>query len=108
MAYCTLADLKEALDEEKLVQLTDDTGETAIDSGHVAQAIADADAEIDLYCGAFAAPVPAIVRKWSADLAIYNLYARHTEEIPETRRDRYNNAVRMLFHISIGQARRPL
>jgi phage gp36-like protein len=107
MAYCTKADLIEALDEEKLVQLTDDTGESVIDEGHISRAIADADAEIDAYCGDPFDLVPAIIKKLSIDISIYNLYARHTEEIPEARRDRYNNASRILFHISTGQIKRP-
>ena len=48
------------------------------------------------------ATVPGIVKKISVDIAIYNLYSRRVEVIPETRADRYKNAIRQLEGISKG------
>ncbi len=106
MAYCTLDDLENMIPEAVLIQLTDDAGTDTVDQGAIDDAIAQADAEIDSYCGTrYAVPfatVPDVVKKASVDIAIYNLYSRRVEEIPQTRTDRYKNAVRLLEAISKG------
>lgn len=103
MAYCTQDDILDQIDEDNLIQLTDDADAGAVDADMVTRAIADADEEIDSYCGArYSVPfttVPGIVRKLSVDIAIYNLYARR-RGAPDDRKERYNNAVRMLRDIS--------
>ena len=48
MAYCTQADILEQLDEDILIQLTDDDDLGAVDADMVTRAIADADALIKL------------------------------------------------------------
>lgn len=104
--YSTLDDIKKLLPEETVIQLTDDDSVGAVDSALVDEAIAQADAEIDSYCGnRYAVPfaaAPDIVKKCSVDIAIYNLYSRRVEEIPQTRADRYKNAVRQLEGIARG------
>ncbi len=107
MAYCILADIKEQLAEEELVQLTDDVGAEVVDTVVIARAVADADAEIDSYCGGRYSvpfsPVPVMIRKISVDLAIYNLSARRTYlKMPEDRQKRYENAVKFLRDVSKG------
>lgn len=106
MAYSTLDDIKKLLPEEALIQLTDDEGLGLVNQGRVDEAIAQADAEIDSYCASkYAVPfytVPAIAKKISVDLAIYNLYSRKVDIIPETRGERYKNAIRQLEGISKG------
>lgn len=106
MAYCTVDDLKNAIPENVLVQLTDDEGIEETGDSATASAIAAADAEIDSYCGArYAVPftaVPAVIISCSVDMAIYHLYSRRMEEIPETRAARYKNAVRLLTAIAKG------
>jgi len=80
MAYSTQADILEQLSEAHLIQLTDDAGAGTVDADVVSRAIADADAEIDSYCATkYDTPfttVPAVIRKLSVDMAIYNVYAR--------------------------------
>lgn len=80
----------------------------AVNQTIIDEAIAQADAEIDGYiANRYVVPfvvVPGILRKFSTDMAIYNLYARKVEEIPETRQTRYDNAIRMLRDISAGKA----
>jgi len=109
VAYCTQDDLIEQITEEELIELTDDAGSGDADADAVARAIADADAEIDSYCGArYAVPfstVPAIVRKVSVDIAVYNLLTRRAHlrgAVPEERQKRYENAVRLLREIAKG------
>jgi phage gp36-like protein len=106
MPYCTLTDIKKMIPEAVVIQLTDDEGLGAVVESRVNEAIAQADAEIDSYCGTkYAVPfsaVPDIVKKCSVDLAIYNLYSRRVEEIPGTRADRYKNAIRQLEGIAKG------
>lgn len=104
--YSACADIEKLLPKETLIQLTDDEGVGTINNDRVGEAIVQADSEINSYCGGrynvpFAA-VPAIVKKISVDIAIYNLYSRRAEEMPQTRTDRYKNAVRQLELIAKG------
>jgi phage gp36-like protein len=106
MAYSTLADVEKALPEDALVQLTDDENIGIVNEERVTRAIDDADEEIDGYLGSRHTvplePVPGIIRKLSADIAAYNLYARRLEEVPDTRATRYKNAVRFLEQVAKG------
>ncbi|KQC03148.1 MAG: hypothetical protein APR55_07120 [Methanolinea sp. SDB] len=105
MAYCTQADIAEQIPEDELIQLTDDDDLGVIDASAVERAIADADAEIDGYCGKRYsvpfAPVPVMIRKCSVDIAIYNLFPRR-EGAPESRRTRYKDIIRFLENIAKG------
>ena len=80
MMYCTLDDLKKRLDEEVLVRLTDDTGTGEIDQAVVEEVIAQAQAEIDGYLeGRYQVPlepVPVLLRRLCADIAVYLLFSR--------------------------------
>ena len=93
MAYCTQDDIEKLLPEDTVDQLTDDEGTGAQVAARVSEAIAQADAEIDAWCGSrYSIPfttVPDIIKKCSVDIAIYNLYSRTQEGIPETRSERY-------------------
>lgn len=106
MPYCTLTDIEKLLPTETIIQLTDDENLEAVNQSRVDEAIAGADAEIDSYCGSkYSVPfatVPDIVKKISVDISIYNLYSRRLEEMPETRSDRYKNAIRQLEGIAKG------
>ena len=107
MAYSTKADILEQLDQDVLIQLTDDADAGEVDDDTVTRAIADADSDIDSYCNAHYevpfSPVPTMVRKLSVDIAIYNLYGRR-KGAPEDRKNRYNNAIRFLRDVSTGKA----
>jgi phage gp36-like protein len=106
MAYSTITDIKKLLPEESVIQLTDDENLGVVNQTRLDESIAQADAEIDSYCGSrYTVPfavVPDIVKKLSVDIAIYNLYSRRVEEIPETRASRYRNAIRQLEGIAKG------
>lgn len=106
MAYCTQSDLLEQISEDDLIGLTDDAGDGEIDSSVIARAIADADAEIDAYLYQRYTtpldPVPAIIRKLSADGALYHLHSRRSVGMPDIRKERYEAAMRVLRDIATG------
>jgi len=107
MAYCTRTDIVKQTDEETLVGLTDDFDTGVADEGVIAQAISDADAEIEVYCGERYrdslpfSPVPAIIAKLSVDITIFNLYDRKLGA-PEHIEKRHANAIKLLTNISKG------
>lgn len=106
MAYCTQSDILESLDEDVLIQLTDDDDAGVVDADKVTRAIADADEEIDAYLAVrYSLPfgtTPNLVRKYSVDLAICNLYARR-QGAPEDRADRCEQVRKDLDKIAQGK-----
>jgi phage gp36-like protein len=106
MPYCTLADIRERIPDKVIIQLTDDARTGDIDAARVAAAIARADGEIDAWCGTrYRVPfatAPPVIGQLSADMAVYHLYARKAEKIPDTRAAGYKNAVELLKEISRG------
>jgi phage gp36-like protein len=77
MAYCTQSDLEGASSEQELIDLTDRTSSGQVDSARVAQAIADADAWINIFVAKQRAvplsPVPGIIQRYSVQQALYLL-----------------------------------
>jgi len=106
MPYTTLDNIVNQISEATVIQLTDDYQSEAVDGDRITEAITDADAIIDGYCsGRYVVPfnpVPAIIAKCSLDIAIYNLYARRVETMPEVRDKNYNNAIKLLQSIAKG------
>ena len=102
-----LADILDRLDEEILIQLTDDEGTGTVNEARVNKAITQADGEIDSYLsGRYTVPLatpPAIVNKLSVDIAIWNLYTRR-DKVDEARQKTYDAAVKLLTAISAGKA----
>jgi|GEM_PF-1261931 len=74
----------------------------------IERAIADAEAEIESYlAGRYELPlltVPAIVRKITVDLAIYNLYFRRRGFLASEWQERYRAALRFLENVAQGVA----
>ena len=106
MAYCTQSEILEQMDEDVLIQLTDDDDAGVVDTGVVAQKIADADALIDGYCGAKYTvpfdPVPALVLSFSVTIAIYKLYGRR-KGAPKDIRTRYEDVIEFLKGVAKGE-----
>jgi phage gp36-like protein len=106
MPYCTQADILEQISLSELIQFTDDSGLGAVDASVVERAIADADAEIDSYAAVRYpvpfAPVPAMIRKTSVEMAVYNIFARRRGATP-ARKERYDNAIRFLRSVAKGE-----
>jgi phage gp36-like protein len=102
MPYAVQADIERAYGEELLYTIADRDGAGAIDTGAVAQALADASAEIDTYLGSrYTVPlatVPPILKTYAVDIAVYRL-ARTPTEI---QKDKYKDAVKFLTAVSTG------
>jgi phage gp36-like protein len=94
------------LPEELIIQLTDDEATGSLNQARVDEAIAQADAEIDSYCGErYSVPfttAPDIVKKLSVDIATYNLYSRLVRDMPEVRSERYHTSIKQLEAIAKG------
>ena len=107
MAYCTLEDLQQKIDRNELVDLTDDADLGVIDTDRTDRAIDDAGSLIDAYCASRYKvpldPVPAIIRKFCVDIAIYNLFQRR-RGAPEDRQRDYTNAITFLQSVAAGRA----
>ena len=103
MSYCTQSDLVTRFGQAELVQLTDTTGSNQIDAAVVAQAIADAEAEIDAYLTARydlpLASVPANLERLACDIARYRLYADRPTDLVDLR---YRDAIRYLEQVGRG------
>jgi len=106
MAYCTQDDLLERVSEDELIQATDDENIDAVDESKVTRAIADADAIVNGYCGRrYAVPfttVPALIRKFSVDIALYTLFSRRAGAGEEFRQHR-DDAVSYLKGVARGE-----
>jgi phage gp36-like protein len=106
MAYCTQADIEKLIPTTSLAQLTTESGYIP-DVDVVAEVIAQADAEIDSYCGKQYSvpfsPVPARIRTLSVDISIYRFYLRR-QIVPDPARQRYEDAIAFLKDIARGLA----
>jgi len=106
MSYCTIDDIRKQVREAELIGLTDEEDTGAVVESVVTAAIESAGVEIDGYLGGrYALPlvtVPAILTKLAADIAVYNLYALG-DGPPESRKERYDNAVRFLRSVAEGK-----
>ncbi|KAB2923130.1 MAG: DUF1320 domain-containing protein [Candidatus Contendobacter sp.] len=108
MAYATRAQLDAALAPALLAQLTDDTAGTTADEAVIAEAMAQADAEMDLYLGQVVTTplpqVPPVLARIAVQLTIYFLYLRRNVA-DETRLAEYRNCTRILGEIAAGKLR---
>ncbi|OQA18886.1 MAG: hypothetical protein BWY64_01210 [bacterium ADurb.Bin363] len=108
MAYCTLSDLIKALPKERIIELSDDSGNpTEINENNTDEAILKASNEIDGFIrGRYTLPldtVPAIIKDISIDLAIYYLWIRRPERAaPEGVLRRYRDRIERLKGIQKG------
>jgi phage gp36-like protein len=106
MPYCTQDDLLKLVPELELAQITAESGDVP-DAAVVAEAIAQADAEIDAYLAVRyqlpLAATPARVKALSSGLALYHLYSRRSV-MPEVRRQKYEDAVKFLKDVAAGRA----
>jgi phage gp36-like protein len=108
MPYCTQTEIEKLIPRALLVELTDDENLGGVNLDRLDEAISQADAEIDAYISRRYSvpvePVPALLRKLSGDMAVYHLYSRTVQSMPEVRRERYTDAVRRLEAIARGIA----
>lgn len=104
MSYATQDDLVSRFGETEIIQLSDRANTGVIDSGVVADKLADADAEIEAYLGArYALPlavVPTVLVRVASDIARYHLYAnRATDDVVR----RYKDAIAFLAGVAAGK-----
>lgn len=105
--YTSLENITGQISEARVIELTDDEQLDVVNSDRVNEAIVSADAIIDGYCSARYIvpfkPVPAIIAKYSLDMAIYNLYSRRVETMPEVRDKNNTLAINGLKAIAKGE-----
>ncbi len=121
MGYCTVADVRDLIKDDMFNSILgdkyiDESDAVAMSKKEeditdlVENAIADADAEIDGYLSKRYSPPfrepPAVLRKFSKDIAAYNLVSR--QGIDENDRDktyltRYNSAIKFLTMVAEGK-----
>ena len=103
MTYATLAEMITRFGEPELVQRTDRPEGVIIDTVVLGRALADADAEIDSYLGGrYTLPLtstPVVLVRLAADIARYRLY---DDGVPDTVRQRYEDAVSLLKRMASG------
>lgn len=109
MPYCSLEDLLAQVPESVLVSLTDDEGTGQVNQGRIAQAIEDAQSEIDAYAQARYqvpfSPVPGVIWKIAVDITLYNLFSRRgfdEESADSVIVTRYKSAQKFLENLSRG------
>lgn len=118
MAYNTVVELLQNIEERVLVSLVNDetrdvedvnlASGTDVATVRIVNAITEADAEIDGYLRArYSLPLsstPTLVKQLSRDICIYNLYKRRMREsIPESISEIYNICVKVLEKIQRGE-----
>ena len=105
MSYTTAAELVSRYGEVELIQLSDRGGSGLLDDTVIAQAIGDADAEIDRFlAGRYAVPlvpVPDVIARAAQELARYFLFAA-AGAVPDIVKDRYAATVRWLELVGKG------
>ncbi|QDL55305.1 gp436 family protein [Rhodoferax aquaticus] len=103
MTYATQADMTERFGAVELAQITDRTNGTVIDATVLARALSDADAEVDSYLAKrYSLPLastPVVLVRMAADIARYRLY---DDGVPDTVRQRYEDAVSLLKRMASG------
>lgn len=109
MSYAAQADLEAAIDQQALIDLTDDEKTGAINATRLTRALADADAVIDGYLrGRYSVPLattPPFVRHIAVSLALYGLFERRAHVLggaPKWVADRFANAKDSLRSIRKG------
>jgi len=115
--YCTIDDLLGQIDKSKLIEITndhedpalDDQGEEIIHEGNANSAIEAAAAVVDTHIMVRypvpLSPVPKIINKLTADIAIYNLFTRHYNDEDNVFVRRYKDAIRLLEKIAADEVK---
>lgn len=104
--YVTQADLEGQISESQLIQLTDDAKLGIVDVDILTRVIDASEAEVNGYLAPrygvpVGSPVPVLVKKWSLDIAIYNLYRRR-QRMPADVRTAYEDTIKALGQVAKG------
>lgn len=110
MAYCSESDILNIIPEQELINLTnDDVTDTnpSINEVQLNAAIAFAENLINGFLrGKYQLPlknVPEFISKTAADIAVYRLYLRRPQDLPDHIKENYKMAVSLLDKIQKGQ-----
>lgn len=107
MAYAVEQDIADRYGADALLVVADRDGDGFVDSDIVETALVDAGAEIDAYLTAkYDLPlkdVPPVLTRLSVDIALYRL-SGDAGALTEERRQRYEDAIKLLEAISTGKA----
>ncbi len=105
MAYSVLTNLKNQINEDDLVMLSDDADAGIVDTTVTTAMIAKADAVIDSYLATKysvpLSPVPEILTHYSTIIALHLLFARRSGA-PEHIQKLYDNAIMFLENVREG------
>jgi phage gp36-like protein len=106
MTYCTKPDLISAFGEEEIISLTDRAANAVVNDAVLNAAIADADAQINIWLqGSYSLPlptVPAVLTRIACNVTRYLLWGDIAEDHPAARR--YAEDIRTLRAIARGEA----
>lgn len=107
MTYATPADLATRYGLDRLIDLTDRAGTGLADDPMIAQALADAQAEVDGYLAVrYALPLPSVpplLARLTCDMAIYNLLSLRRMGDVEDARKRFEDARRLAEALAAGR-----
>lgn len=108
MAYITQDDIEHRIGLDDLKALADYDGDAAPDADVVAQAIADAQGEVDSYLQVkfavpVAAPIPAVLQMHCTGMAVYYLQLGR-DSVTENYRKAYEDAIKWLKDVVAGKA----
>ncbi len=108
MAYSTTQDIKDRINEDTLIQLTDTSSSGVLDEALVQSAIADADSIINsMISPVYQVPlanVPRVIKEHSAIIAIFKLHLFRSVE-PGVWKDAYLRALEFLQSVAGGKAK---
>jgi phage gp36-like protein len=103
VTYATQQDLIDRFGLDEITQISDETGSGTLDTGRVAQALADANAQIDGFLGTrYTLPlstIPAALNLIACDVSRYRLARLPADEM----RRRYEDALRWLGKVATGE-----
>lgn len=105
--YAVQADLLQRLTAAELVQLTDDARSGTVNAAIVSGALVEATGQIDSYVRArYQTPLQtsSTATRLCRDIAVYLLYQRRPQQMKDTVRQAYEDAVSFLKDIATGKA----
>lgn len=107
MAYCTIEDIRYAMDESDMIRFTDDDDVGIVNAQVVDKAVGDAGALVDAYLAARYAvpldPVPDVVNGLACDIAVYKISSRRGIASDDVRK-KFDDAVKFLREFADGKA----
>ena len=107
MGYCSNSDVSAVIANDDLVQLTNDSGGSSVDTDKITDSINYVDNIIDGYLrGRYDLPLnttPDELKHLAVDFTVYRLYSRRMyTDIPAVVKQKYDDVIKILEKIQIG------